>query len=47
VLSEPGQFRACLRTAIGRNGICQGTIQREQIDVLEGRRLVKDLVGRQ
>jgi hypothetical protein len=43
--AELGQFAMRRRAAKGRNRIDQRLVAGEQIDVLEGRRLVENLVG--
>jgi hypothetical protein len=45
VLAELGQFLFRRRAAVGRDGVRQGPIHREQVDVLEGRRLVEYFMG--
>ena len=47
MLAELGQFLCGRSAAIGRNRIYQAAVQRKQIDVLERRRLVEHLVGRE
>ena len=46
MLAEFGQFLLRRSPAIGRDRIRQRPVEREQIDVLERRRLVEHLVGR-
>ena len=45
VLAEFQQFFLRRRAAIGRHRFHQWPVQREQVDVLERRRLVEDFVG--
>ena len=45
VLAEFGQFLLRRRAAIGRDRLDQRPVEREQIDILERRRLVEHFVG--
>ena len=47
MLAEFGQFVLRRRAAIGGDRFDQRPVEREQIDVLERRRLVEDFVGRE
>ena len=47
MLAELGQFLLGRSAAIGRDRFRQRPVDREQIDVLERRRLVEHFVGRE
>jgi hypothetical protein len=47
MLAEFGQFAVRATAAIGGHRFGERTVDPEQIDILEWRRLVEDLVGRE